>query len=194
MSGLGQFPPTVSGVFVVSGSNNFLPGSSDFGIVIGASITETILTIFDPPIVMNVAPAPEEVDSLIIVDFFAGQDLLTSAMNEPVVGNVDNSAFGLFFTEMLVTNITDLGESVGFIPNPDQDIKITSTSVTTSGVVIVDIFPGVNDAFVPYVPPIFLNKRVFPVTFSGLGERLFPEENRRIYPVLPQFSIITPGD
>jgi hypothetical protein len=81
-----------------------------------------------------------------------------------------------------------------FIPSFDDDIEITSTSVTTSGVVIVDIFPGAASPFVPYAPPIFINQRVFPVTFSGIGERLFPEENRRIYPVLPQFSVITPGD
>ena len=79
-----------------------------------------------------------------------------------------------------------------FVPIGDN-IKITSTPVTTSGVVILDFFPGVGLPDFPYVPPIFLNQRLFPVTFSGIGERVFPEENRRIYPVLPQFSIITPG-
>ena len=84
--------------------------------------------------------------------------------------------------------------SESFVPDHTADIKIEQTKVTTSGIVVVEIFPGAGAAPAPFVPPVVINERIFPI-FKGTNfERTFPEENQRIFPVLPQFSTITPGD
>lgn len=76
---------------------------------------------------------------------------------------------------------------LNFAPTPEADIEILSTSVTTSGIVVMNFSPDLVGA--PFVVPIVGNVRLFPV-FAGI----FPEQDRRIFPVLPQFSILTPGD
>lgn len=122
-----QSPPTVSGVIVISGSNDFLVGQSDFPIVTLAG-------------------------------------------------------------DVLVEEVVIEGPSIGFVSDP-LNIKLTSTPVTTSGLIVAEIFP--NAGFTP-VPVI--NARLFPVISGSVFVRVFPEEGRRIFPVLPQNSILTPGD
>lgn len=97
----------------------------------------------------------------------------------------------LFYPQIEIGFVEVVG---GFVPDPTDDINITSTSVTTSGVVVVEFFPGAGIPEVPYVPPTYLNERLFPITSTSDFIRTFPEENRRIYPVLPQISTLTPGD
>jgi hypothetical protein len=97
---------------------------------------------------------------------------------------------------ILLTNFNEVIFEVtaGFVPSFEDDTEIISTPVTTSGIVIMNFYPGAGAGEIPYVPPTYINQRLFPVVFSGAGERVFPEKNRRVYPVLPQFSVITPGD
>lgn|SRR5574338_254678 len=67
---------------------------------------------------------------------------------------------------------------------PD-DYSITSTPVTTSGVTLLNFYPG---AFVTvWITPVVIDARLFPI-FAGI----FPQQDRRIYPVLPQYSTIIP--
>lgn len=194
---LGQSPPTTSGIVVLSGSNNFGLGS-DFPAFASLQIDyHTEDQRFDPPIDLasslsaNEAVTPRVLTLLNLNDYeatpFHPLMFLASSVtaNEAVIPRVLDISMGIEDGRVQTF--------LQFVPFGTNS-KITSTSVTTSGIVILEFFPGADDLFVPYAPPIFINQRVFPVTFSGLGERLFPEENRRIYPVLPQFSVITPGD
>ena len=155
---LGQSPPTTSGIVIVSGSNFFDPQTSDFPVVVAqlTSIREGRLQT-SPPLVAN----PPVFDDFF--DLVVGEGLLGSTSGRKDVVGV----FGV------VLELT-------------SDVKIRSTPVTTSGIVILDMFPGAGDVF---VPPVVSNARIFPV-FAGI----FPEQDRRIFPVLPQFSILTPGD
>jgi hypothetical protein len=159
---VGQSPPTVSGVVIISGSNNFDAHASDFPVVVG-SVTESVTYVTDPPFSTSSA-----------VDAYA------SSLPIP-----------LFVTDFAV----DIDIPAGFIPDFDDDVDIRSTPVTTSGIVVVDIFPGAGiTGPPPYVPPVYFNVRVFPDTSTDLFIRVFPEEGLRIFPVLPQFSTLTPGD
>ncbi len=75
---------------------------------------------------------------------------------------------------------------LGTVLDLTSGVKIRSTPVTTSGIVVIDIFIGAGEVF---VVPVVGNVRLFPI-FQGV----FPEQDRRIFPVLPQFSTLTPGD
>jgi hypothetical protein len=186
---VGQSPPTTSGVVVISGSNNF---------GVGSDFPAFVMTLdFSPPnaaipdglnmVLNDVTSPPPTITALEMIDF------IPEHFDDMVVNDVTSPPPSFGNLEMVehvhVQDVTVLS----FAPS-DDSIKITSTNVTTSGVVVIDLFPGAGAGLVPYVPPSYINSRIFPVTFSGLGERVFPEENRRIYPVLPQFSVITPGD
>ncbi len=85
------------------------------------------------------------------------------------------------------SEVTTLSGVLNFTPKPDDDIEILSTNVTTSGIVVMNFSPNLIGE--EFVPPAVGNARIFPV-FAGI----FPEQDRRIFPVLPQFSILTPGD
>lgn len=187
---IGQSPPTTSGIVIISGSNDFIAGSSDFPCPVVTIVDDYLPTIFDD---LQVTVVPNktitfghlEIENYVQSDVMQDMDSLDFT-NSPAL------TFGhLELTEIVPTVIFDIDAQ--FAPT-SENLKITTTEVTTSGIVILDFFPGAGEALIPYVPPVFLNQRIYPVTFSGLGERLFPEENRRIYPVLPQFSVITPGD
>jgi len=76
-----------------------------------------------------------------------------------------------------------------------EDISITKgvSSVTTSGLAIVEFYPG---AGAPYIIPIVSSARLFPIsaaafptTVSGFETTVSGE---RIYPLLPQYSTIIP--
>lgn len=159
-----QSPPTTSGVVIISGSNNFDPPTSDWGVVRGLVVD----FVEDSPIPQTDIPI---------------------LLNEPLKGWTTLSG-------ILITDFTEVILEVagGFIPNFDDDVSIQTTTVTTSGIVVLDFFPGAGIGEIPYVPPVVINERLFPI-FQGTDfTRTFPEENRRIYPVLPQFSTLTPGD
>ncbi len=194
---LGQSPPTTSGIVVLSGSNNFGLGS-DFpafaNIQIDYHIEDQTL---DPPMDLASSITANEAVTPRVITLLNLNDYEATPLHPPMF-----LASSITANEAVTPRVLDIKMDIEdvrvqtflqFVPFGTAS-KITSTSVTTSGIVILEFFPGADDLFVPYAPPIFTNQRVFPVTFSGLGERLFPEENRRIYPVLPQFSIITPGD
>jgi hypothetical protein len=187
---LGQSPPTTSGVVVISGSafqvhvldiqfdkveDQILSPHMDLAssASVDSSISIPVLNFVD-------TPNTNDTDYLMRLVSSGPTDAL---INIPVL-NIDMS-----------TEDARVQTYLQFVPLGDN-LKITSTPATTSGIVVMDFYPGVNVSGgpPPYIPPIYLNQRLYPVTFSGFGERVFPEENRRIYPVLPQFSIITPGD
>jgi hypothetical protein len=94
---------------------------------------------------------------------------------------------GLMHTDVRVTEGNNL--LIAQVMRVPQDTGIRRTDVTTSGVVILDIFPDAGSAAEVFVPPVVINARVFPL-FQGP----FPAHDRRIFPVLPQFSTLTPGD
>jgi len=75
---------------------------------------------------------------------------------------------------------------LGTVLDLTSDIEIRSTPVTTSGIVVMDMFIG---AGVVFVIPVVGNVRIFPI-FQGA----FPEQDRRVFPRLPQSSTLTPGD
>ena len=192
---LGQSPPTTSGIVVLSGSNNFgLTG--DFPVFASVQVDHGAdAPRFSSPIELTSSSSADEIVTpsvLALGDLHVEEQFLDTPLQLTPSTPADALVFPpvLDVTAHLEDDRTQI--FLQFVPF-GNDSKITSTPVTTSGIVILEFFPGANDEFVPYVPPIFINQRIFPVTFSGLGERVFPEENRRIYPVLPQFSTLTPG-
>lgn len=192
---LGQSPPTTSGIVVISGSNNFgltsdFPASSSFKIIHNTdeSFSDPSLGLITPALVDSLIPPSVLYLVDLHVDTSYTTDPITLISTEQVDALIDIPVLRIDLTYDPFISLA----SIAFAPG-ENDIKITSTPVTTSGVVVLDLFPGAGLPTIPYAPPTYLNQRLFPVTFSGLGERVFPEENRRIYPVLPQFSIIYPG-
>lgn len=164
----GQSPPTTSGITIISGSNNFNVLNSDFPVVTGGVIQE--FTILVPP---------EE-----------NRPFLISTLDVTLLDESFPVALTLTQSELL-NQVTLIG---GFIPDLTDDVSITSTTVTTSGITILEFFPGAGLPEVPFIPPTVLNARLFPIFSTAEFVRTFPEENRRIFPVLPQFSTLTPGD
>lgn len=164
----GQSPPTTSGVVIISGSNGFDPITSDFGVVV-ATITDFA----------EDSPIPTSDIPFIIND-----------PNHPSTGAT------VTISGLLVTTFDEIvfEPIAGFVPDFEDDVGIISTPVTTSGVVIMDIFPGAGAGEIPFVPPIYLNERLFPINSTPLFVRVFPEEGRRIFPTLPQDATLTPGD
>jgi hypothetical protein len=186
---VGQSPPTTSGVVVISGSNNFGVGSDFPAFIMTLDLSPPNAAIPDGPgmILNDATDPPPSFGNLHVVDWAVSDplDMILNAANDPPPS----------FGNLQISEAVHVQDDTSFSFAPSEDsIKITSTNVTTSGIVIIDLFPGAGAGVIPYVPPAYINSRIFPVTFSGLGERVFPEENRRIYPVLPQFSVITPGD
>jgi hypothetical protein len=68
---------------------------------------------------------------------------------------------------------------------PD-DWRITTTETTTSGVVVFEMGIGIGT---PYVVPVVIDARLFPVSLASFPTTISGE---RIYPVLPQYSTIIP--
>jgi len=95
--------------------------------------------------------------------------------------SVAGGGFATFFDKRAASILFD-----GAVLDIDEDVEIRSTPVTTSGVVIMDMFIG---AGVVFVVPVVGNTRLFPI-FEGV----FPEQDRRVFPRLPQSSTLTPGD
>lgn len=192
----GQSPPTTSGIVVLSGSNNFGTGS-DFPVFSSISISyHSEESIFSEPIDVSSPLGVADAIDIPVLRIPAFHE------EEPFVGTIDivSSSQADLARDIPVLSLTSLHSdeniaqtSLYFVANGDN-IKITPPDTTTSGVVILDIFPDAGVLEFPYVPPLYVNQRLFPVTFSGIGERVFPEENRRVYPVLPQYSTLTPGD
>lgn len=188
---LPQSPPTTSGIVVLSGSNLFDPQSSDFPVILGTVEEPDKSSLLKVPGGGGVA----------VTDFFlsnaggfsgAGKEQNTKEILgvRGSVATID----GLFLAVPPIAGTVQKGSTEqlgvqGVVFALDVDVDITSTEVTTSGIVIVDIFPGVGAVAAPFVPPVVLNERFFPL-FQGP----FPEHDSRIYPRLPQFSILTPGD
>ena len=109
----------------------------------------------------------------------------------PVLASVTfDDLFDLVRTASVISvdkrGIPDTAPALGVVLTIGADIEIRSTPVTTSGVVIMEMFTGVGGVF---VVPVVGNIRVFPI-FQGV----FPEQDRRVFPRLPQSSILTPGD
>lgn len=106
---------------------------------------------------------------------------------EPVVGTVTFDDFANLVFAGTVISVDKLGTAapvLGSVLDLTSDVKIRTTPVTTSGIVVMDMFIGAV-----FVVPVVGNTRLFPI-FQGV----FPEQDRRIFPVLPQFSTLTPGD
>ncbi len=106
---------------------------------------------------------------------------------EPVVGTVTFDDFANLVFVGTVISVDKLGTAapvLGSVLDLTSDVEIRTTPVTTSGIVVMDMFIGAV-----FVVPVVGNTRLFPI-FQGV----FPEQDRRIFPVLPQFSTLTPGD
>ncbi len=177
---LPQSPPTTSGIVVITGSNSFDPQSSDFPIVRGT--------------VSGVGRADINVIGA------GGDDFITAVSGLPgTIISSGRTQVNVIGSSVFSTEISDLGFP-GTITNTGRtdvnllgrvltirfDVDVTQTTITTSGVVVMDMFVGAGEIF---VVPAVGNVRIFPV-FQGV----FPEQDRRIFPVLPQFSTLTPGD
>jgi hypothetical protein len=183
---LPQSPPTTSGIVVLSGSNLFDPQASDFPVIAGTAIMpddsslprvlglggQDITDGF--PAIIGIAPASTA--ELPTVKGFVLTTQQFTALSPTIIGIV------LPFE--LPTAVD------GVVLDVKQDVGVTSTEVTTSGIVIFDMFPGAGVPEVPFVPPVVINARLFPLfqgPFTGIPDG-------RIYPVLPQSSTLTPGD
>jgi len=106
---------------------------------------------------------------------------------ETVVGTVTFDDFANLVFAGPVISVDKLGTAapiLGSVLDLTSDVEIRTTPVTTSGIVVMDMFIGAV-----FVVPVVGNTRLFPI-FQGV----FPEQDRRIFPVLPQFSTLTPGD
>ncbi len=167
--GLKQLPPTESGIVVISGSDMFgLTG--DFPVIQGLVFDSFVE--HDEPIELIFSSDPQTTQD--IFESIAPVGLIFITPAEGAEGERQDN-------NIQILEVLDM--------NPGGDVNITSTSVTTSGIVLFDMFPGAGSVVVPFVPPVVLNERFFPL-FQGP----FPEHDSRIYPRLPQFSILTPGD
>ncbi len=177
---LPQSPPTTSGIVVITGSNSFDSQSSDFPIVRG-----TVVAVGRADV--NVIGAGGE-DFIPAVSGLPGTIISSGRTDVNVIGS-----------QVFSTEVSDLGFSgtiiksgrtdvdvLGRVLTIRFDVDVTQTTVTTSGIVVMDIFVGAGEVF---LVPAVGNVRIFPV-FQGV----FPEQDRRIFPVLPQFSTLTPGD
>lgn len=163
-----QRPPTTSGITIISGSNNFNVANSDFPVVTGGVIQGGII------------PVPPEEDPPFLIMAF------DPILIEEIVPVILNPSQFVILDQVILTG--------GFIPDVRDDIHIIPTTVTTSGITIIEFFPDAGLSGSQFVPPIFSNSRLFPISASNEFVRTFPEKNRRIFPVLPQFSTIIPGD
>jgi len=189
---LPQSPPTTSGIVVLSGSDSFDPQASDF------------------PVIWGTIEEPDKSESLVVkggggldttnlflstsgVGGFAGTIQEPSKEALAVRGCVVVPGSGVFTMAPIAGTIEEPDKQtlavLGHVLHSVDDVGITSTAVTTSGIVVVDIFPGAGTPAAPFVPPVVINERFFP-NFQGT----FPEHDRRIFPVLPQFATLTPGD
>jgi hypothetical protein len=159
MAGEFQSPPTTSGIVVISGSEGFDLLGSDFPV---AQVR------FSNPL-----PTEEQVGTFSAADGIAIRDLA-----------LEISATAAF-TQLLPAEVEFQVRSFDL----QDDIGLQISPPTTSGIQIIEFYPGAGAAELPFVPPIVGNVRIFPVY-----EHTIPEENVRIYPRLPQFSTLTPGD
>lgn len=147
--------------------------------------------------------SPPTTSGIVVISGSAGFDLLSSDFPvlqgfvkvEPlpavVLGSDPETTSDLFMglgrsSGLSRVIYTEASSVNGFVPDQTLDYDITKTTVTTSGIVIFDLFPGAGEE---YIVPVVGNVRLFPEAI-----RVYPPYNVRIFPLLPQFSTITPGD
>jgi len=153
---------------------------------------------------MALGQSPPTTSGLVVIsgsDFFDPQTsdfpvvtavLVPSTKKRAEVEVVGHVVFDDFFDDVFQATIISVekrGSSapvLGAVLDLTSDIEIRSTPVTTSGIVVMDMFIG---AGVLFVVPAVGNTRLFPI-FEGV----FPEQDRRVFPRLPQSSTLTPGD
>jgi len=168
------FPVTTSGIVIISGSNYFDSLTSDFPIVIGTVIS---------------SPFPSDVYANPVFQQGLAQDPYepaTLVLSGTVVAKLSPE---FFFPPFVYSNsvFTAAGKVLQF----DRDIRIKQTLVTTSGITLVDF--GIDILTAGYIVPVYINSRLFPYQL-----RLFPitdsttSSGVRVYPRLPQFSVIIP--
>ena len=189
MVGLFNSPPTVSGIVVPSGSYNFDLLLSDF------PIAPSLQLVNFPGLSDSQSLRAAEGNAIDLALELVGAGFLIKVPPiesfRAAEGNAIDLALELVGAGFLikVPPIESLFPSISF--DPGSDTTFQNLPPTTSGIVVVEMFPG---AGVGFIPPVFINERLFPI-FQGTNfSRSFPEENRRTFPVLPQFSILTPGD
>lgn len=163
-----QLPPTTSGIVIISGSYGFDPDLSDFPITLsnlvstGRDYTSDILMSF----------RVTDSHALTVISGLPNYDLY------PYPAQLVTTGRDYLDSDDLI--VSSPFNSLDFVFPDDQSIETTPT--TTSGIVLWSFFPGAGVAF---VVPFVINARLFPI-FAGT----YPEQDRRIYPVLPQFSTI----
>jgi hypothetical protein len=163
---LNTSPPTTSGVVVLSGSNFFSPTSSDFPVIRNLLFKPTAEANPSPPVI--------------------------GVLNQSAQTNTNN--FGSTAVGGLIVVVP------GYVQRGDpmfakilrigNDTRIRQTPVTTSGVVILDIFPDAGEEAEVFVPPVVINARIYPLYQGPIPS----PATGRIFPLLPQFSTLTPGD
>jgi len=181
---LPQSPPTTSGIVILSGSNFFDPESSDFPVIRGN------VTAPDKGMSLK-GTGGQDITDLFLSSAsggFSGKIASPAKIQLSLKGAVLDPADAIYIVGKITPpqKATQGLSLAGFIPDIGEDVGITSTEVTTSGIVIMEMFPGAGESF---VPPVVVNARTFP-NFQGT----FPEQDSRVYPRLPQFSVVTPGD
>jgi len=151
---------------------------------------------------MALGQSPPTTSGLVVIsgsDFFDPQTSDLPIVTGPIQPNRRRGAkpvegtvvFDDFFDLVFQGTVSTAGRRAAFpvtglVLDLTSDTEIRSTPVTTSGVVVMDIFTGAGTVF---VAPVVGNARVFPI-FQGA----FPEQDRRVFPRLPQSSTLTPGD
>jgi hypothetical protein len=166
---LNTSPPLTSGVVVLSGSEFFNPlAGSDFPVIKMALLDGQSLSsdavLSDSTFILTKAP-----------------DVISTAVGSYTVKN------------LLISNAPPAEDNVEVFAKViriTQDIRIRSTPVTTSGVVILDMFPDAEGEGEVFVPPVVINARIYPLYQGPIPS---PAAGR-IFPLLPQFSTLTPGD
>lgn len=163
-----QNPPTTSGVVIISGSYGFAPGTSDFPVELGRIVTIGHEYVSNPPAV----PVFRAIDTLPLVSIsgLPNYDIYPYPATIVTLGHD-------YLTYPVVSSPFN---SIDFVFPDDHYIETTPTA--TSGICIWSFYPG---AGVGFVVPLVINARLFPI-FAGI----YPEQDRRIYPVLPQYSTI----
>lgn len=167
---MSQNPPTTSGVVIISGSYGFDSDLSDFPVILGR--LTVIGTGWDYMASPNSILATTDNFPMVLVSGLPDYD------RHPYPARLVTTGWDYLAQDSYVVSEPFVALDFTF----PEDHHIDQSPPTTSGVVIWSFYPG---AGVAWIVPIVINARLFPI-FAGT----YPEQDRRIYPVLPQFSTI----
>ena len=186
-----ESPPSVSGIVVLSGSNDFSAISSDFPVVKG--LVSQTYTASNPALYGSIIPRTKEVTQIVVSGsrvnlVVAGYTStvmhgeISPRVNEVIQIVASGSVRNLVATSYTHTPILYAG---AYVVGP-SDWRVTQTEITTSGIVLLEMALGIG---AEYFIPIVFDARVFPISTATFPVAV---SGTRIYPVLPQYSTIIP--